>query len=94
MPTEPRSALAEHRQRLRNRGLQRVEVQVPGEDAALLRAVATALADPDRAAAARAVLQARFAPAPARSLKELLAAAPLDGIDLERSGDTGRPVAL
>ena len=96
MPPKPRtrSAVADHRQRLRNRGLQRVEVQVHGEDAPLLRAVAAALADPERAAEARAVLRARFAPAPARSLKKLIAAAPLEGLDLDRSRDTGRAVDL
>ncbi len=96
MPPKPRtrSAVAEHRKRLRSRGLQRVEMQVHGEDAPLLRAVAAALADPDRATEVRAVLRARFAPAPVRSLKELLAAAPLDGIDLDRPRDSGRIVDL
>jgi hypothetical protein len=96
MPTKPksRSALAEHRRRLRSRGLQRLEVQVRREDAPLLRAVAAALADPERAAEARALLRGRFAPAPARSLKELLAAAPLDGIALDRSRDLGRALDL
>jgi len=80
MPTKceplPRSALAEHRRRLRRRGLQRIEVRVRGEDAPLLRAVAAALADPDRAAETRALLREHFAQTPARSLRELLAAAP------------------
>jgi transposase-like protein len=96
MPVKPGSgaAVAEHRRRLRSRGLQRVEVQVPGEDAALLRAVAAALVDPGRAREARALLRGRFAPTPKRSLKQLLATAPLDGIDLERSRDDGRAVEL
>ena len=97
MPTKskpkPTSAVAEHRRRLRGRGLRRVEVQVRGEDAPLVRAVAAALADPARAAAARALLRGRFAPTPARSLKDLLVSAPLDGVGLERSRDTGRAVA-
>ena len=88
------SAVAEHRRRLRSRGLQRIEVQVRGEDAPLVRAVAAALADPDQANEARALLRRRFGPAPTRSLKDLLAAAPLDDIDLTRSRDTGRPVDL
>mgnify|MGYP006915194793 CR=1 FL=1 len=89
------TALADHRQRLRNRGLKRVEVQVGGEDAPLLRAVAAALTDPDRAAAARVLLQRCFAPEPGRSLKDLLAAAPsLDDLDLNRPIDFGRPVEL
>ncbi len=90
----PGSALAEHRRRLRGRGLQRVEVQVRGEDAPLVRAVAAALADPGRAEEARALLRGRFAPAPARSLKGLLAAAPLEGVELERPRDAGRAVEL
>jgi hypothetical protein len=88
------TALAEYRQRLRNRGLQRLEVQVRGEDAPLLRAIAAALADPGQAAEARALLLRRFAPDPARSLKDLIAFAPLDGIDLDQQRDMGRAVEL
>lgn len=93
---QPKSsaAVAAHRERLRGRGLQRLEVQVPGEDASLVRAVAAALVDPDRAAEARALLRGRFAPEPAGSLKTLLAGAPLEGIDIERSRDTGRKIDL
>lgn len=94
MPTKskplPRPAFAERRRRLGRRGLQRVEVLVRGEDAPLLRAVAAALADPDRAAETRALLREHFAQTPARSLKELLAAAPLDGVELDRTRDSGR----
>ncbi len=98
MSTQSRStrqaALIAHRQRLRSRGLQRLEVQVQGDDAPLVRAIAAALADPARAAETRALLRGRFAPAPAQSLKALLAAAPLEEIELERSRDTGRVVEL
>ena len=88
------TALAEHRQRLRNRGLQRLEVQVRGEDAPLVRAIAAALADPGQAAEARALLLRRFAPDPTRSLKDLIASAPLDGIDLDQPRVMGRAVEL
>ena len=91
---KPPSAVAEHRRRLRSRGLQRIEVQVRGEDAPLVRAVAAALTDPDQANEARALLRRRFGPEPARSLKDLLAAAPLDDIDLTRSRDSGRAIDL
>jgi hypothetical protein len=98
VPTKPTSrlpsAVTEHRRRLRSRGLQRVEVQVRSEDAPLVRAVAAALVNPDQASEARALLRRRFGPEPTRSLKELLAAAPLDDIDLVRSHDTGRAVDL
>lgn len=96
-PAKKRSstALSDHRQRLRSRGLRRVEVQVRGEDAPLVRAVAAALADPARAAEARALLQRRFAPEPGCRLKELLASAPsLDDLELSRPVDFGRPVEL
>ena len=92
--TPPSAALAEHRKRLRNRGLQRLEVQVRGEDAPLLRAVVAALADPGQAAEARALLLRRFSPGPVRSLKNLIESAPLDGIDLDRQRDMGRAVEL
>ncbi|MCQ4163086.1 hypothetical protein NON00_24670 [Roseomonas sp. GC11] len=91
---KPLSAVAEHRRRLRSRGLQRVEVQVRSEDVSLVRAVAAALADPHHASEARALLRRRFGPEPKRSLKELLAAAPLDDIDLTRPHDTGRGIDL
>ena len=93
MPTR-KSALIAHRQRLRSRGLQRLEVQVKGEDAPLVRAIAAALADPARVAETRALLRGRFSPHPTQSLKALLASAPLEEIDLERSRDTGRVVDL
>ncbi len=89
-----KAALTAHRQRLRSRGLQRLEVQVQGDDAPLVRAIAAALADPVRGAETRALLRGRFAPAPAVSLKALLASAPLEEIELERSRDTGRAVDL
>ena len=89
-----KAALIAHRQRLRSRGLQRLEVQVQGDDAPLVRAIAAALADPARAAETRALLRGCFAPAPAQSLKALLASAPLEGIELERSHDIGRAVEL
>jgi hypothetical protein len=60
----------------------------------LVRQVAAALSDPARQAAARALLQRRFAEPAGPSLKALLASAPLEGIDLDRSQDVGRDVDL
>ena len=42
-------ALQEHRRRLSDRGLKRVEVSVPAADAELLRRIAKALAQDDQA---------------------------------------------
>ncbi len=94
MPTTQRKAVASYRRRMKRQGVVRVEVQVRKEDAALVRRVASALIDPEREAEARALLRQRFAEPRAKGLKAVLAAAPLEGIDLERARDTGRTVEL
>lgn len=93
MSTKPK-ALSAYRRRLKRRGGVRVEVHVPKADAALIRQVARALDDPRRAEEARTLLRARFGPGSSQGLKALLAAAPLEGIDLTRTRDTGRAVDL
>jgi hypothetical protein len=94
MANAGKQAVSNYRKRLRRQGLVRVEVQVRKEDAPLVRGVAGALADPAQAAAARSLLRARFGGSSATGLKDLLAGAPLDGIDLRRRRDRGRPVKL
>ena len=94
MPRKSKSALVQHRARIKRQGLVRVEVNVRKEDAALVRRVASALSDPSRQAEARKLLRQRFVEPPKVSLKALLASAPLDGIDLDRAGDPGREVDL
>ena len=94
MPKARNNPLASYRRRMKRQGVVRVEVQVRKEDAALVRRVAGALIDPERRAEARALLRQRFAEPRAKGLKALLAAAPLEGIDLERARDTGRTVDL
>lgn len=94
MGQQTRSSLAKHRARKARQGFVRVEVNVRKEDAGLVRQVAAALSDPTRQIAARALLQQRFLAPVGVSLKTLLASAPFDGIDLERSRDPGRDVDL
>ena len=91
--TDP-SPVTRWRKRRQRQGFVRVEVQVRKEDAALVRDVATALGDPAREAEARALLREKIATPRTGGLKALLAAAPLEGIDLERPRDFGRDVAL
>ena len=86
--------VATHRRRMKNDGLVRVEVKVRKQDVALVRGVVRALGDPGQAAEARAILSQRFAAPPSRDFKALLAAMPLDDIDLERPRDMGRTVDL
>jgi hypothetical protein len=94
MATSRRKAVTNYRRRLKRQGISRVEVQVLKEDAALIRGVAKALADPEQERKARALLREHFAPSCAQGLKALLASAPLEGIDLSRDGDLGRDVDL
>ncbi len=94
MPKPQKSSVQLYRRRMKRKGLVRVEVQARKEDVALVRGVAAALADPLREAEVRAVLR-EVVPSPAQgSLKALLAAAPLVGVDLERARDFGRAVEL
>ena len=93
MKSRSNQAVTRHRERAKRLGLVRVEVQVRKEDAPLLRIIAGALADPARADQTRTLLR-RFGGPEGKSLKELLGAAPLDGIELDRSSDPGRDVEL
>jgi hypothetical protein len=94
VPGPQRKPVAAYRRRLKQRGVVRVEVHVRKDDAALVRGVAQALSDPAREAEARAMLRDRFGPSKATGLKALIAAAPLEGIDLGRDSDLGRDLAL
>ena len=89
-----KSPVATHRARRERQGFVRVEVNVRKVDASLVRRVAAALSDPSRQAEARRLLQQRFGETPKVGLKALLASAPLDGIDLDRSPAPGRDVDL
>jgi hypothetical protein len=94
MSSRTRSSLASHRARKARQGFVRVEVNVRKEDAGLVRQVAAALSDPARRAAARTLLRRRFIEPAKLSLKALLASAPLEGINLDRSHEVGRDVDL
>jgi hypothetical protein len=85
-------ALTAYRRRMKRRGIARVEVHVRKDDALLMRGVARALCDPERAPETRALLRERFGARKSAGLKALLAAAPLEGVDLERARDLGRDV--
>ena len=86
--------LGQFRTRQKQLGIMRLEVQVRRDDAVLVRNIAKALTDPDREDEVRRLLSARFGAPATVGLKALLAAAPLDGIDLERPQDMGRALAL
>ncbi len=87
-------ALANHRSKLKEKGVIRLEVNVQEKDAGLVRRVVKALADPATADDARALLRERFGGGQTRGLKALLAAAPFEGIEFDRESDYGRDVDL
>jgi hypothetical protein len=87
-------AVRKFRRRLSERGMTRLEVSVRKTDAALVRNVVQALSNPEQEKMTRSLLREYFGARPPTGLKDLLAAAPLDGIELERDGDFGRDVDL
>jgi flagellar motor component MotA len=87
-------SLTAYRRRLKQRGVVRLEVNVQRDDAPLVRKIVKALSDPQRETQVRALLHKQFDTNHARGLKELLAAAPLDGVDLSRSRSSGRDIEL
>jgi hypothetical protein len=94
MPGKPSSPVSSYRRRLKRRGVVRLEVHVHRDDAELVRGVVKALADPERNAETRSLLRQRFGMRGATDLKALLAAAPLEGVDLSRRRDVARDVDL
>ena len=89
-----RKATTNFRKRLKQRGMARLEVNVRKDDAALVRNVVRALSSPEQEQRARALLRKHFGSRQAGGLKALLAAAPLEGINLSRERDFGRDVDL
>src|ERR1700736_548990 len=89
MPTKATNALSKYRRQLKRGGIVRVEMNRRKDDAALIRGVVKALNDPGQRSEVRALLRDRFATGSTSGLKALLAAAPLEGIDLERDRDFG-----
>lgn len=94
MPKSRQTPVEAFRQRQKRQGIVRLEVRVRKDDAALLRSIAQALGDPGREAEVRSLLRARFVAPPPIGLKAILSSVPLDGIELERPRDVGRPVDL
>ena len=90
MRSSQKKALSSYRRRSRRKGIIRLEVNVRAQVAALVRSVVDALADPKHDEEARALLRALFAAPKVQGLKDILAAAPLEGIELERIRDVDR----
>jgi len=94
MSASQKKAVHAHRRRLKRQGFKRLELRVRKGDAPLIRDLARALNDPAREAETRTLLQKQFGARPRQGLKALLAAAPLEGIDLTRERESERDVVL
>jgi hypothetical protein len=94
MMSRKRTPLSSYRQRLKRRGVIRLEVHVRKDDAALVRGVMKALADPGAGRRSPRLAARALWSRQAEGLKALLASAPLEGIDLGRDRDFGRDVRL
>ena len=98
MNSAQRKAVHLHRDRQKQRGVVRVEVQAPASDAALLRELAAALrSDGTRARKVRARVREALQPPKKQSIRELLACDLPDEVveeALERPLDFGRDVDL
>jgi|SRR5882672_161977 len=88
-------AVRSHRRRLKHRGLQRVEVHASAPDAALIRRLARLLrTDEEGAGRVRQQLRASMGRDDTLGLKALLAAAPLQGVQIKRSRERVRKIDL
>lgn len=94
MARTPHKSVSSFRKRLKQQGMARLEVKVRKDDAALVRNVVRALTSPEQEQRARTLLREHFGDGQTKGLKALLAAAPLEGIDLSRERDLGRDVDL
>jgi hypothetical protein len=92
MSSSQKRAVSNHRSRLRQRGLVRLEVSVRKEDVPLVRGVVAALNDPTREDGARGALRDTFGEA--SGFKDFLLQVPIEGLDLERLDDDVRDIDL
>ena len=93
MTPSQKKAVARHRERQLNKGIVRLEINVPEHDRGLLRALAAELrAGGTIAGRIRNTLQSALAHKQQVSFKELLESAPMEGIEFERSRDPGREI--
>jgi hypothetical protein len=93
MTPAQKEAVRKHRLRQLKKGNSRMEINVPEADKELLRKVAANLrAGGLVAERTRAALGAMQNPYEGLNLKEMLELAPLDGVNLDRSRETGRDI--
>jgi len=91
-----KKAVDEYRKRQKEKGIVRVEINIPETDKPLIRDVAKGLrSGGETADKIRAAMKSALNPYAGMGLKELLEnAPPFEDLDLERSTETGRDIEL
>ena len=94
--TSPKNkAVTNYRNRQKEKGIARVEVSVPDTDCELIRQTAANLrAGGEIAEQTRAAIRSVINPYAGMNFKQLLEAAPIEDLDLERSKETARDIDL
>jgi hypothetical protein len=95
MTLSQNKAVTNYRKRQREKGFVRMELSVPDADCELIRQTAANLrAGGDLAEKTRMALLTVINPYEGMNFKELLEAAPIEGLELERSKETWRDIDL
>jgi hypothetical protein len=95
MTSPQNKAVTNYRNRQKEKGIARVEVSVPDTDHELIRQTAANLrAGGEIAEQTRAAMRSVINPYAGMNFKQLLEAAPIEDLDLERSNETARDIDL
>jgi hypothetical protein len=95
MTPSQNNAVKDYRNRQKERGIIRVEVSVPDADRELIRQTAANLrAGGDIAELTRTAMRSVINPYAGMNFKQLLEAAPIEGLEFERSKETARDIDL
>ena len=95
MTSPQNKAVTNYRNRQKEKGIARLEVSVPDTDCELIRQTAANLrAGGEIAEQTRAAIRSVINPYAGMNFKQLLEAAPIEDLDLERSKETARDIDL
>ena len=95
MTPSQKKAVQRHRDRQRKKGIVRMEISVPESDRELIRQVALNLKAGGKIAdETRAAMKSIINPYAGMNFKEFLEAAPIEGLEFERSKETARDIDL
>lgn len=95
MKSAQQKAVSRYRSKQKGKGLVRLEITVPEQDRELLKVIAANLREGGRVAEnTRSLLDTANNPYVGMNFKEFLESAPIEGLELERSGERTRDVDL